>query len=102
MQSLSFDHLALAVKDVTASVAFYKAVFGLSEIENTASNSATRWLSLGKGKAPHLIPRPEAETKTHKAIHFAMALDGIEYNRKNYTLEIAKYWYNSVMSYKLN
>lgn len=102
MQSLSFNHLALAIKDVTAYVAFYKAVFGLSEIENTASNSATRWLSLGEGKAPHLIPRPEAEIKTHKAIHFAMALDDIEYNRKNYTLEIAKYWYNSVMSYKLN
>ncbi len=26
----------------------------------------------------------------------------IEYNRKNNTLEIAKYWDNSVMSYKLN
>jgi predicted enzyme related to lactoylglutathione lyase len=102
MRSLSFNHLALAVKDVTAYVAFYKAVFGLSEIENTASNSATRWLPLGEGKAPHLITRPEAEIKTHKAIHFAMALDDIEYNRKNYTLEIAKYWYNSVMSYKLN
>jgi hypothetical protein len=57
---------------------------------------------LGEGKAPHLITRPEAEIKTHKAIHFAMALDDIKYNRKNYTLEIAKYWYNSVMSYKLN
>jgi catechol-2,3-dioxygenase len=78
MQSLSFNHLALAVKDVTVSVAFYQAVFGLSEIENTASNSTTRWLSLGEGKELHLIPRPEAEIKTHKAIHFAMALDDID------------------------
>ena len=73
MQNLSLNHLALAVKDVTVSVAFYQAVFGLREIENTASNSATRWLSLGEGKELHLIPRPEAEIKTNKAVHFALA-----------------------------
>ena len=78
MQNLSFNHLALAVKDVKASVIFYEAVFGLSEIENTASNSSTRWLSLGEGKELHLIPRPEAEIKTHEAVHFAMALDDID------------------------
>lgn len=78
MQNLSLNHLALAVKDVTVSVAFYQAVFGLREIENSASNSATRWLSLGEGKELHLIPRPEAEIKTHKAIHFAMALDDLD------------------------
>ena len=78
MQSLSLNRLALAVKDVTVSVAFYQAVFGLREIENTASNSTTRWLSLGEGKELHLIPRPEAEIKTHKAIHFAMALDDLD------------------------
>lgn len=78
MQSLSLNHLALAVKDVTVSVAFYRAVFGLREIENIASNSTTRWLSLGEGKELHLIPRPEAEIKTHKAIHFAMALDDLD------------------------
>jgi catechol-2,3-dioxygenase len=60
---------------VSSSIAFYQAVFGLGEIENTASNSKTRWLSLGEGKELHLIPRPEAELKTHKAVHFAMALD---------------------------
>ena len=75
MQTFSFNHLALAVKDVASSIAFYQAVFGLGEIENTASNSKTRWLSLGEGKELHLIPRPEAELKTHKAVHFAMALD---------------------------
>ena len=75
MQTFSFNHLALAVKDVASSIAFYQAVFGLGEIENTASNSKTRWLSLGEGKELHLIPRPDAEIKTHKAVHFAMALD---------------------------
>lgn len=33
---------------------------------------------MGEGKELHLIPRPEAEIKTHKAIHFAMALDDID------------------------
>jgi len=41
MQTFSFNHLALAVKDVASSIAFYQAVFGLGEIENTASNSKT-------------------------------------------------------------
>jgi catechol 2,3-dioxygenase-like lactoylglutathione lyase family enzyme len=68
MQTFSFNHLALAVKDVASSIAFYQAVFGLDEIENTASNSKTRWLSLGEGKELHLIPRPEAELKTHKTV----------------------------------
>jgi catechol 2,3-dioxygenase-like lactoylglutathione lyase family enzyme len=76
MQTFSFNHLALEVKDVASSIAFYQAVFGLGEIENTASNSKTRWLSLGEGKELHLIPRPEAELKTHKAVHFTMAAGG--------------------------
>ena len=73
MPTFIFNHIALSVKDVDASIAFYQKVFQLEEIENTASSSAPRWLSLGEGKQLHLIPRPDAEIKTNKALHFALS-----------------------------
>ncbi|WP_204346583.1 VOC family protein [Psychroserpens algicola] len=72
MSVFSFNHIALSVKDVNASTEFYQKVFQLKEIKNTASDSKTRWLSLGEGKQLHLIPRPNAEIKTNKAVHFAL------------------------------
>tara|TARA_B100001063_G_scaffold246907_1_gene288434 strand:+ start:1606 stop:1734 length:129 start_codon:yes stop_codon:yes gene_type:complete len=42
MQTFAFSHIALSVKDVNQSVAFYQKVFQLKEIQNTASNSKTR------------------------------------------------------------
>ncbi|WP_299335035.1 VOC family protein [uncultured Psychroserpens sp.] len=73
MFTFSFNHIALAVKDVNKSIEFYKKTLQLEDIENTASNSKTRWLSLGQGKQLHLIPRPNSEIKINKAVHFALA-----------------------------
>ncbi|WP_299678495.1 VOC family protein [uncultured Dokdonia sp.] len=78
MITFSFNHIALSVKDVDASIAFYQKVFQLEEIKNTASDSKTRWLSLGEGKQLHLIPRPNAEIKINKAVHFALATSDID------------------------
>lgn len=71
MPTLTFNHIALSVSDVDASIAFYQKVFQFKEIKNTASDSKTRWLSIGEGKQLHLIPRPNADIKTNKAVHFA-------------------------------
>lgn len=79
MHSFSFNHIALAVKDVTASVAFYKSVLNLMEIPNTASSSKTRWLLLNKDVQLHLIPRPNAEINTNKAVHFALATPDLDW-----------------------
>ncbi|MAN28277.1 MULTISPECIES: VOC family protein [Mesonia] len=73
MFAFSFNHIALSVKNVNESFQFYQKVFQFKEIENTASNSKTRWLSIHEGKQLHLIPRPTAEIKTNKAVHFALA-----------------------------
>ncbi len=74
MQTFAFNHIALSVKDVNQSVAFYQKVFQLKEIQNTASNSKTRWLQLTESIQLHLIPRPNVEIKTNKAVHFALAI----------------------------
>ena len=73
MFTISFNHIALSVKDVDQSIEFYQKVLGLKEIENTASSSKTRWLSLGEEKQLHLIPRPDSEIRINKAVHFALS-----------------------------
>jgi len=78
MSSFVLNHLAISVKNVNESIAFYQKVFRLKEIENTASNSQTRWLSLGEGKQLHIIPRPNLEVKTNKAVHFALSTSNLE------------------------
>jgi len=78
MIPIILNHIALSVKDVDRSISFYKELFGLKEIKNTASNSKTRWLSLNEGKQLHIIPRPDAEIKTNKAVHFALSTTKME------------------------
>jgi lactoylglutathione lyase len=78
MASFVLNHIALSVKNVDASVAFYQKVFQFKEIENTASNSKTRWLSLGEGKQLHLIPRPNLDVTTNKAVHFALSTSNLD------------------------
>ena len=77
MNTFLFNHIALSVKDVNTSIAFYQKVFQFKEIKNTASESKTRWLSIGEGKQLHLIPRPKAEIKINKAVHFALTTTDI-------------------------
>lgn len=78
MFTFSFNHVALSVKDADKSIEFYQSVLQLKEIENTASNSKTRWLSLSEGKQLHLIPRPNANIKINKAVHFALSTYSID------------------------
>ncbi|WP_421762879.1 VOC family protein [Ekhidna sp.] len=73
MRTFLFNHIALSVKDVDESFEFYQKIFQFKEIKNTASDSKTRWLSIGEGKQLHLIPRPKAEIKINKAVHFALS-----------------------------
>ncbi|GAB7257591.1 VOC family protein [Polaribacter sp. OB-PA-B3] len=73
MHTFIFNHIAISVQNVTTSIEFYQKVLSLKEIKNTASNSKTRWLSLNEGKQLHIIPRPNLEVKTNKAVHFALS-----------------------------
>jgi len=78
MPSYTFNHLALSVQDLDKAIEFYQRVLQLEEIENTASNSKTRWLSLQEGKQLHLIPRPDFEITTNKAVHFALTTQDLD------------------------
>ncbi len=50
MITFSFKPIALVVKDVDESVEFCQKLFHLEEIDNTAAQSKTRWLSLNEAK----------------------------------------------------
>ncbi len=74
----SFNHQALAVKDLQLSADFYGKVLGLEEITNRTKMEGIRWFSFGEGKELHLISILPGEVKTTKAVHFALATSRID------------------------
>ena len=71
--NLTFNHLALSVKDVNRSAEFYNKVLSLTEITNRAMKTGMRWLSIGGNAELHLIKMENTTTLIDTAIHFAFA-----------------------------
>ncbi|MES2848334.1 MAG: VOC family protein [Bacteroidota bacterium] len=69
--NFTFNHMALSVKDVKASVDFYTKVFQVKEITNRSALEGIRWLSLGEGKELHLISIVKENVTINKAVHLA-------------------------------
>lgn len=76
--NLSFNHLALSVKDVNLSANFYKNILGLEEIINRTQMAGIRWLSLGEGKELHLISTLKDVVIINKAVHLALTTSHFE------------------------
>ena len=78
--AITFDHTALHVADLDASVAFYERVFGFREIAAPGDPAVIRWLAVGPDEQLHLIAFDGAVPPTTKALHFALRtpdLDGL-------------------------
>jgi lactoylglutathione lyase len=71
--SLKFNHVAVSVKDVDVSAAFYKNTLNLEEITNRTKKEGIRWFSLSDGKELHLIATIKEPVTLNKAVHFAMS-----------------------------
>lgn len=71
--SLSFNHMALSVKDVKLSAEFYTEVLNLELLPSSQKFDDVKWISLGEGKELHLLSYIEGEVKTNKAIHLALS-----------------------------
>ncbi len=69
----SFNHLALSVKSLDESAAFYKEVLGLQEITNKTKIEGIRWFALGEGKELHLISIVKEPVTVNKAVHMALS-----------------------------
>ena len=74
---LTFNHLALSVKDLNRSAEFYKNVFQFSEITNRTANPNIRWISLNEGKELHLISNAEPVT-LNKSVHLALTTTNLD------------------------
>jgi catechol 2,3-dioxygenase-like lactoylglutathione lyase family enzyme len=54
------DHVALEVRDLAASAAFYGDLLGLKEIENKTRRPTIRWFAFDGARSVHLITGPDA------------------------------------------
>jgi len=69
---MTFNHVALSVKDVDRAATFYGEVLQLKEITNRTKMEGIRWFALGEGKELHLISVVKEPVTLNKAVHFAM------------------------------
>ena len=70
--NLTFNHLALSVKDVNQSADFYGNILKLQEITNKAKLEGVRWFSIGEGRELHLISIIKENVSLNKAVHLAL------------------------------
>ncbi|MFD0989908.1 VOC family protein [Mariniflexile jejuense] len=70
--SMTFNHVALSVKNLEQSAQFYKNTLNLKEITNKTKKDSRKWLSLGDGKELHLISDFEGAIIVTKAVHMAL------------------------------
>jgi catechol 2,3-dioxygenase-like lactoylglutathione lyase family enzyme len=90
--ALKMDHIALSVKDVNNSVAFYTNVLKLQEITNKTKKEGIRWISLGDGKEMHLISTMKEPVITNRAVHFAFMSANFDVLVKALEAKNIMYW----------
>ena len=74
----SFNHLALSVKDVNRSAAFYASVLKLPEIVNRTKIEGIRWFAFADGKELHLISIIKENVIINKAIHMGLSTNNFD------------------------
>ncbi len=78
MRIKELNHVALYVKDVEASVRFYRNGLGLEPIPRPAFNFPGAWFRLGEQQELHLIGNRTEPYELPRARHFALAVDDIQ------------------------
>lgn len=81
--NFTFNHIALSVKSLDESAAFYKEVMQLQEITNKTKIEGIRWFALGEGKELHLVSILKEPVTINKAVHFALTTSNFDSCIKN-------------------
>ena len=68
---VALDHVAIQVRALDKSAAFYKTLFGLAEVP--APFADARWLSLGGGIMLHIVGNRTARSRHNRWDHIAIA-----------------------------
>ena len=74
---LRLDHIALLVRDLDESAAFYTAIPGIREVPNPMGGTHIRWFDYG-GQRLHLQAGDLTTTHVEKATHFAFSVDDFD------------------------
>ena len=72
---LRLDHIALLVRDLDESAAFYTAIPGIREVPNPMGGTHIRWFEYGGGQRFHLQAGDLSTTHVEKPTHFAFSVD---------------------------
>jgi lactoylglutathione lyase len=72
---LRLDHIALLVRDLDESAAFYTAIPGIREVPNPMGGTAFRWFEFGANQRFHMQAGDISRTHVEKNTHFAFSAE---------------------------
>ncbi|MDO9416936.1 VOC family protein [Pararhizobium sp.] len=75
--SYSLDHIALLVRDLARSTAFYRDIMGFEPIERSGGINVG-WLTIGGIDTIHLIEADFGKTHLTKDTHFALRIADLD------------------------
>lgn len=75
---LRLDHIALLVRDLDESAAFYTGIPGIREIPNPMGGAHIRWFEFGGNQRFHMQAGDVSRTHVEKNTHFAFSSDNFD------------------------
>ena len=72
---LRLDHIALLVRDLDESAAFYTAIPGIREVANPMGGKDIRWFEFGPNQRFHMRAGDVSRTHVEKNTHFAFSAE---------------------------
>lgn len=75
---LRLDHIALLVRDLDESAAFYTGIPGIAEIPNPMGGTHIRWFEFGDNQRFHMQAGDLSRTHVEKNTHFAFSADDLD------------------------
>jgi lactoylglutathione lyase len=76
--SSEFNHVALHVRDLPRSTAFYRDVLGLKRIADPFNDGAHAFLQIGNSAELHLIAGARMVPEQHIDVHMAFRVSSVE------------------------
>lgn len=76
--TLRLDHIALLVRDLDESAAFYTGIPGIREIANPMGGTHIRWFEFGGNQRFHMQAGDLSRTHVEKNTHFAFSADDLD------------------------
>jgi lactoylglutathione lyase len=77
-QKARLNHVAIFVKNLSISDAFYRQVIGLDSIGEPFHDGKHRWLSVGPGQSLHIIEGADQQKNYFKNNHICFSVPSVE------------------------